>query len=345
MNGEVPGDVAALAPHLGDRVPQLGGTPAIRAFSKGQSNPTFLLDGPKGRAVLRVQPPGALLKGAHAVHREYRVMDALRTTKVPVPKMLLSGGDDASLERRYIVMELVEGVTHWDPALPGLTPARRAAIYDAMCVLLADLHSVDPEAVGLGDYGRPSGYFARQFATWQRQYRAAEVEENPDVERLIAWLAENQPPDDGAVSLVHGDFRIDNMIFSEEGAEVRALLDWELSTLGHPLADLAYQCMQWRLPNANAFKGLGGIARKGSGIPDEATYVARYCALRGLPGIDNWTYYLAFSFFRLAAILQGIYRRYLDGNAANAETALLYGKTVPILAALAVEAIEGKGDY
>lgn len=337
---EVPEDVMALAPLLGKRVPQLGGTPAICAFAKGQSNPTFLLDGPAGSAVLRVQPTGELLKGAHAVDREYRVMEALRDTPVPVPKMLLLGGADETLDRRYIVMEMVQGVTHWDPALPGMSPDDRAAIYDAMCVLMADLHSVDPDKVGLAGYGHPGNYFIRQFATWQRQYRSAELDPYPDVERLIAWLADNQPPDDGQVALVHGDFRIDNIVFAEGSAEVRALLDWELSTLGHPLADLAYQCMQWRLPNNSAFKGLGGIERKGSGIPDEADYVARYCELRGLAGIDNWTYFLAFSFFRLAAILQGIYRRFLDGNAANAETAELYGKMVPILAALAVEATE-----
>ena len=166
------------------------------------------------------------------------------------------------------------------------------------------------------------------------------IRDSPDIERLINWLEANQPPDDGAVALVHGDFRIDNMIFAKNSAEVRALLDWELSTLGHPLADLAYQCMQWRLPHTNAFKGLGGLDRAALGIPDEASYVAAYCRRRGLSGIDNWTFYLAFSFFRLSAILQGIYRRYLDGNAANAETALLYGKTVPILARLATEAID-----
>lgn len=336
----IPDGIAALAPHLGRGVPCLGGVPRILPFGKGQSNPTYLLEGPKGRAVLRAQPPGLLLKGAHAVDREYRVMDALKGTRVPVPAMLMSGGQDDSLNRRYIVMEMVEGVTHWDPALPGLSPSGRAAIYDSMCGLLADLHSVDIDACGLGDYGRPGNYFERQFATWQRQYRAAETTPNTDIERLILWLERNRPADDGAVALVHGDYRIDNMIFAEDSAHVRALLDWELSTLGHPLADLAYQCMQWRLPHDNAFKGLGGLERADLGIPEEAAYVAAYCRRRDLPEIGHWTYYLAFSFFRLAAILQGVYRRYLDGNAANAETALRYGKTVPLLASLAIEAIE-----
>jgi len=335
----IPADIAALAPLISKHVPCLGGVPRILPFGKGQSNPTYLLEGPSGQAVLRVQPPGPLLKGAHAVDREYRVMEALKATKVPVPKMLMIGGHDDGLDRRYIVMQMVEGVTHWDPALPGLSPSQRSAIYDAMGALLADLHSVDIDACGLGDYGRPGNYFARQFATWQRQYRAAETSPNPDIERLIIWLDQNQPPDDGA-ALVHGDYRIDNMIFAKDGPHVRALLDWELSTLGHPLADLAYQCMQWRLPHDNAFKGLAGLNRAELGIPDEAAYVAAYCRRRGLPGIDNWTYCLAFSFFRLAAILQGVYRRYLDGNAANAETALRFGKTVPILAELAITAIQ-----
>jgi len=340
MSAGIPTDIAALAPLLGKEVARLGGTPSIRSLASGQSNPTFLLEGPQGNAVLRTQPAGARLKGAHAVDREYQVMKALAGTKVPVPEMLHKGGEDSTLDRRYIVMELVEGITHWDPALPGMTPVERASIYDAMCILLADLHDVSPEAIGLGDYGRPGNYFDRQFATWQRQYRATETGTNEDVERVIVWLADNQPPDDGKASLVHGDFRIDNMIFAPGSLKIQALLDWELSTLGHPYADLAYQCMQWRLPNNNAFKGLGGIDRAGCGIPGEQEYVARYCELRRIPSIENWSYYLVFSFFRLIAILQGIYRRYLDGNAANAETALRYGETVPILAALAVEEID-----
>lgn len=339
-DASIPGDIAALAPEIARQVQRLGGTPQIRPFGKGQSNPTFLLEGPSCRAVLRVQPPGQLLRGAHAVDREYRVMAALHGSPVPVPEMLLCAGQDDSLDRRYVVMELVEGVTHWDPALPGKTPAERAAIYDAMNALLADLHMIDPVALGLGDFGRADNYFARQLATWTRQYGAAETGTNADVDRLIAWLDANPPPDDGPAALVHGDFRIDNMIFAEDGPQVRALFDWELSTLGNPLADLAYQCMQWRLPHDNAFKGLGGLDRAALGIPDEATYVAAYCHRRGLPGIAHWTHYLAFSFFRLLAILQGIYRRHLDGNAANSETALLYGQTVPILARLAMQAIE-----
>lgn len=339
--GGVPADVAALAPRLGERVPELGGPPRVLPFGKGQSNPTFLLEGPAGSAVLRVQPPGTLLKGAHAVDREFRVMRALRDTGVPVPRVMLLGEAGEGLDRKYLVMERVDGVVHWDPALPGATSDLRARVYGAMCEVLAALHDVDPETVGLGDYGRGGNYFARQIATWERQYRQSQTDELPDVERLIGWLRSARLPDEGRPSLVHGDFRIDNMVFDPAGAPVRALLDWELSTLGHPLADLAYQCMQWRLPNDSTFKGLAGVDRAALGIPDEAAYVAAYCERRGLAGIGDWTFCLAFSFFRLAAILQGVYRRHLDGNAANAETARDYGRTVPVLARLALEAIDG----
>lgn len=342
MTNQPPADIAALAPVIAGKIPHLGAISRITPFGKGQSNPTFLVEGISGNAVLRVQPAGELLKGAHAVDREYRVMDALKKTNVPVPRMLMAGGADETLDRRYIVMEMIEGVTYWDPALPDKTPTERAEIYDAMGALLADLHSVDIETCGLGDFGRPGNYFARQFATWQRQYRAAETAPYPDIEKLILWLEKNQPPDDGKIALVHGDFRIDNIIFCRDKPQVLAMLDWELSTLGHPLADLAYQCMQWRLPNEGAFKGLEGLNRNELGIPDEAGYVAAYCRRRGISGIDHWTYYLAFSFFRLAAILQGIYRRYLDGNAANPETSLQYGETVSLLVDRAIEMIEAE---
>ncbi|GGF00239.1 phosphotransferase family protein [Stappia taiwanensis] len=339
----VPGDVAALAPLLEERLPALGRGVTIAPFGGGQSNPTFLALGSGGEAVLRVQPAGKRLKGAHAVDREFRVMAALHGSRVPVPEMLLSGGEDEWLDRRFIVMQRVEGVVFWDPALPDKTPAERGRVYDAMVTVLADLHDVDIASVGLSDYGRPGNYFARQFATWQRQYRASETGENRDMEQLIAWLDRHLPEDDGTVSLVHGDYRIDNLIFDPEVLAIRAVLDWELSTLGHPFADLAYQCMQWRLPNDGVFKGLGGVDREALGIPDEAAYLAAYCRRRGLARIEGWTFHLAFSFFRLAAILQGIYRRYLDGNAANAETALRYGQTVPVLTALAMAEVERGG--
>ncbi len=341
---EAPPEIAALAPWLSANLPELGRVDALRKFGDGQSNPTYLIEAENGRFVLRAQPPGTLLKGAHRVDREYRVMQALADTGVPVPRMLLLSGEDGPLGRMFFVMEYVEGAIYWDPALPELDASQRARIYDAMNNTLATLHDLDPAALGLADYGRPGDYFARQLATWTRQYRASETDGgHRDIDRLIEWLNENLPDDDGQAGLVHGDYRLDNMIFDPDALTVRAVLDWELSTLGHPYADLAYQCMQWRLPNEGSFRGLAGVDREALGIPDEASYVASYCARRGLDGIPNWSYYLAFSFFRLAAILQGVYRRSLDGNASNATTAKRYGAAVPVLAGLAMEEV-GRAD-
>jgi aminoglycoside phosphotransferase (APT) family kinase protein len=339
---EAPPDIAALAPWLSANLPELGRVAALRKFGDGQSNPTYLIEAEGGRFVLRAQPPGKLLKGAHRVDREFRVMQALAESGVPVPRMLALSGEDGPLGRMFFVMEYVEGTIFWDPALPELSASQRARIYDAMNLTLAALHDLDPAALGLADYGRPGDYFARQLATWTRQYRASETDGgHRDIDRLIVWLEENLPGDDGQSGLVHGDYRLDNMIFDPDALTVRAVLDWELSTLGHPYADLAYQCMQWRLPNEGSFRGLAGLHREALGIPDEASYVASYCSRRGLPEIANWSYYLAFSFFRLAAILQGVYRRWLDGNASNAASAQRYGQAVPLLAELAMDQVHG----
>jgi aminoglycoside phosphotransferase (APT) family kinase protein len=244
----------------------------------------------------------------------------------------------------FYVMGFVEGRILWDPALPDIAEkAERAAIYDAMNGVLATLHDVDYRAIGLADFGKPGNYYERQLSRWSGQYRASETETVPEMEKLLSWLDTHLVPDDGIVSLVHGDYRIDNMIFANDRPEVLAVLDWELSTLGHPYADIAYQCMQWRLPNNSGFRGLGGIDRKAAGIPTEEDYVAAYCARRGLDGIDNWTFYLAFSFFRLAAICQGVYKRSLDGNASNPEKARSYGEAVRLLSRLAVDEIEENG--
>jgi aminoglycoside phosphotransferase (APT) family kinase protein len=335
----IPADIAALAPWLEAHVPGLGQCRGFTQFGDGQSNPTYRIDATGGCFVLRTQPPGQLLKGAHRVDREARIMHALAATDVPVPRVLAQSGPDGPLGRMFVVMSHVEGTIYWDPALPGHTPEARTAIYDAMNETLAALHSVDPAAVGLADFGRPSGYFQRQVSTWERQYRASETETIPDMDRLIGWLADAVADPDEQSGLVHGDYRLDNMIFDPVSHCVVAVLDWELSTIGHPYADLAYQCMQWRLPNEAAFKGLGGVDRAALGIPDEATYVAQYCARRSLPEMTNWQFYIAFSFFRLAAILQGVYRRSLEGNASNAQTGRHYGRAVPVLAALAMEEI------
>ena len=335
-------DAAALAPYLADRIDGFGTLSAITKFNAGQSNPTYLLTSTGGRFVLRTKPPGELLKSAHQVDREYRVMKALGTTSVPVPKVLHLSEDESPIGRQFFVMEYLDGRIFWDPALPEIAGSgERAPIYDAMNATLAALHDVDVDAVGLSDYGRPGSYFERQLGRWTSQYRASETDVIEPMDRLIGWLEKNIPADDGLVSLVHGDYRLDNMIFAHGSARILAVLDWELSTLGHPYSDLAYQCMQWRLPNQSGFRGLGGIDRAAVGIPSEEAYVEAYCRRRHIGGIDNWTFYLCFSFFRLAAICQGVYKRALDGNASNPERAKTMGQAVQLLAALAVEQIEG----
>ncbi|TPN28393.1 phosphotransferase family protein [Mesorhizobium sp. B2-3-3] len=334
-------DQAALAPYLEAAIPGFSGLATIEKFKSGQSNPTYLLKAASGRYVLRAKPPGQLLKSAHQVDREFRVMKALSGTAVPVPEMLHLSAEESPIGRMFYVMNFLDGRIFWDPALPEARDNdERAAIYDAMNATLAALHDVDVEAVGLSDFGRPGNYFERQLARWTSQYRASETGTIAEMDQLIAWLETHMPADDGLTSLVHGDYRLDNLIFAPDRPEVLAVLDWELSTSGHPFADVAYQCMQWRLPHASGFRGLGGIDRAALGLPSEENYVAAYCRRRGLAGIGNWTFFLAFSFFRLAAICQGVYRRALDGNASNPEKAKTYGEAVKLLSHLAARRIE-----
>jgi aminoglycoside phosphotransferase (APT) family kinase protein len=344
MSGSNALDQAALAPYLEEHVPGFAGLEGIEKFNSGQSNPTYLLRARSGRYVLRAKPPGQLLKSAHQVDREFKVLRALAHSPVPAPQVLHLSPEDSPIGRMFYVMSFVEGRIFWDPALAEASGnEERAAIYDAMNEVLAALHEVDVEKAGLADYGRPGSYFERQLARWSSQYRASETGVVADMDRLIAWLEANLPPEDGLVSLVHGDYRLDNMIFAPDRPEVVAVLDWELSTLGHPYADIAYQCMQWRLPHSSGFRGLGGINRSALGIPSEQAYVKAYCRRRGIEPIGNWTFYLAFSFFRLAAICQGVYKRALDGNASNPEKARTYGEAVSLLAGLAVRLLdEGK---
>jgi aminoglycoside phosphotransferase (APT) family kinase protein len=316
-------------------------------FPTGQSNPTYLLETPAQKYVLRRKPPGKLLKSAHAVDREFRVLSALHKVGFPVPHPLALCEDDTVIGSAFYLMELVEGRIFWDPSLPDLPRENRHAIFDAMSEGLAALHKIDVAAVGLADYGKPGNYFARQVQRWSEQYRAAETSTIVDMNNLMTWLIEHLPADDGRVSLVHGDWRIDNMIFDKTQPKLAAVLDWELSTLGHPFADIAYQCMQWRMPSLEEDQprvgvslGLAGVDRKAIGIPTEAEYVANYCRSAGLAGIPDWDFLLAFSFFRYASIAQGVYKRALDGNASNPIRGRRLGEAVPLMAKLAMEIVE-----
>jgi aminoglycoside phosphotransferase (APT) family kinase protein len=336
-------DAMALAGYLAPHLPDFRQAFQLEKFKGGQSNPTYRLTTVKQSYVLRKKPAGILLKSAHAIEREFRVMQALAGTAVPVPKVHLFCADTNVIGTAFFIMDFVEGRIFWDPALLELTRPERGAVYDATNRALVDLHGLDPERIGLADFGRPGNYFARQLSRWLQQYRAAETSRYGDIESLIDWLNAHAPPDDGRISLVHGDYRLDNLIFDQQSPKLLAVLDWELSTLGHPYADLAYQCMQWRLPQTGPFAGLGDLDRDALGIPEEAAYVARYCERAGLPGIAHWTFYVAFSFFRLAAILQGVKRRALAGNASNPERAHLMGEVVPIIGRLAGQMIATEG--
>jgi aminoglycoside phosphotransferase (APT) family kinase protein len=333
-------DTDRLEAYLTQNIPGFEGPLSAEKFPGGQSNPTFKLTAGGTSYVLRRKPPGELLKSAHAVDREYRVITALQDTDVPVPKTYVLCEDDDVIGSMFYVMEFLEGRILWDPALPDARDnAERAAVYDAMNATMAALHNVDVDAVGLSDFGRPGNYFERQLARWTKQYRASETQHIAAMETLLQWLPANMPADDGAVSLVHGDYRLDNMMFHPTEQRVIALLDWELSTLGNPLADLANQCMAWMLPRDGGVAGLQGVDRKSLGIPTDEEYVARYCERTGRDGIDNWNFYIVFSLFRLAAILQGIVKRAQIGTASSTE-AQSRGDAVVPLADMAVALID-----
>jgi aminoglycoside phosphotransferase (APT) family kinase protein len=334
-----PLDLDTLGSYLRTHVQEIGNLKAAEKFSDGQSNPTYLLDTEAGQYVLRRQPPGELLKSAHAVDREFRVIKALQGSEVPVARAIHLCTDRSIIGSLFYVMSFEPGRIYWDPTLPELDAGQRGAIYSEMNRVLAALHDVDVAAVGLDDFGRPGSYFERQVSRWSGQYRATEIDPIPAMDKLIEWLPQNMPADDGKVSLIHGDYRIDNIIFEITGSRARALLDWELSTLGHPYADLAYQCMQWRMARDGVIPGLGDIDRESLGIPNEAQYVAQYCERRGLEGIPDWNFYLVFGFFRFAAILQGVLKRAVDGNASSRK-AFEYGALAAPLANLAVALIE-----
>jgi len=312
-------DERQLEDYLSSHVESFRGPVTVSEFKGGQSNPTYLLEARSGRYVLRRKPPGKLLKSAHAVDREFRVISALYASGFPVPRPYLLCEDDEIIGTAFYIMECVEGRIFWELDLPGLDRDERAAIYDNVNETIARLHTTDIHAAGLDDFGVPGNYFERQISRWSKQYRASETDKNVAMDQLIEWLPENIPADD-SVSIVHGDFRLDNMILHPTEPRVVAVLDWELSTIGHPLADFTYHLMAWEMPEI----GLGSVGLAGKpiadlGIPDEDAYIARYCERTGrAAGIADRNFYSAFNFFRLAAILQGIAGRVRDGTAASA---------------------------
>lgn len=312
-------DLSKLDKWLRENVCDFGGALSAEKFAGGQSNPTFKLSAGDREFVLRRKPPGELLASAHAVDREFRVISALQGSDVPVPGAVALCEDDDIIGSMFYLMEYMEGRVFWDPVLPELNNDDRRAVYDDMNRVLAAMHSVDVEEAGLGDYGRPGNYFERQVGRWSKQYRASETETVPDMEELMVWLSENMPADDGRVALVHGDYRLDNVMFHPTEPKIIAVLDWELSTLGNPIADLAYQVMAWQLPRDAGITGLASVDRKPLAIPDDNNYVTRYCERTGRNEIEHWNFYLAFCFFRLAAIVQGVKKRALDGTASSAE--------------------------
>ncbi len=322
-------DVAALDRYLAEHVAGFRGPTAVRQFRGGQSNPTYLLETPGRTYVLRRKPPGRLLPSAHAVEREYQVITALARTGVPVPQTYVLCEDPAVIGTPFYVMDYVEGRAFTNPMLPGLGPSERAAVYDSMNDELARLHRVDWGALGLGGFGKPGNYFVRQIHRWTSQYRASETERIESMERLIAWLPAHVPPGD-ETTLVHGDYRIGNMLIHPTGPRVVAVLDWELSTLGHPLGDLAYNCLPWRFDAAD-LQGLVGQDVTRLGIPSEEAYVARYCQRMDRTAIPDWDFYIAFAAFRLAAIWQGVIGRVLAGT-ANDPSALEHGARARALA-------------
>ena len=320
-------DTAALQAWLQVALPGFAGPLQVEQFKGGQSNPTFKLITPAASYVMRCKPgPVAkLLPSAHAVEREYRVMAALAGRGVPVPQMLALCEDEAVIGRAFYVMSMVDGRVLWDQSLPGLSRVERGAIYDEMNRVIAALHTVDVGAAGLAAYGKPGNYFERQIGRWGKQYLASITQPIDAMDRLMAWLPTHMPAsarDDAKVSVVHGDYRLDNLVFHPSEPRVLAVLDWELSTLGHPLADFSYHCMAWHIP-PGAFRGIGGLDHAALGIPLEADYVARYCERTGLTTPEvlaaDWNFYLAYNLFRMAAILQGIAKRVEDGTAASAQ--------------------------
>jgi aminoglycoside phosphotransferase (APT) family kinase protein len=335
-------DLEAVSSWMRDTVPGSQPIESAKKIQGGQSNPTYILTAGDKRYVLRRKPGGVLLKSAHAVEREYRVQAALAGTDVPVAKMLALCEDIEVIGSAFYLMTHVEGRAFDDPRLPAVPRVERLPYFKSMAGVLAAIHKIDIDAVGLSDYGPRGNYFRRQIDRWSGQYRASETGDLPAMDRLIDALDRLCPVDDGQVALVHGDFRIDNLLFTPEGPEVRAVLDWELSTLGHPYADLAAVIMQWQMPPGRDGRGLAGVDRKDEGLMTDESFIEEYCALTGRREIPDFGVYLAFCFFRMAAILQGVKRRALDGNASDPERGLKLGALVPRYAEAGLEALDGR---
>ncbi len=311
-------DSSRLDEYLRSHLEGYAGPLTVRQFKGGQSNPTYLLETGGASYVMRRKPPGELLKSAHAVDREYRVISALYAAGFPVPRPYLLCTDEDVVGTMFYVMEFLDGRIVWDLDLPDFSPDERAAVYDSLNETIAALHSFDPASLGLADYGKPGNYFSRQISRWSRQYEASATQVVPAMDRLIAWLPENIP-DDESTSLVHGDFRLDNVVLHPQEPRVIGVLDWELSTIGHPLGDFTYHLMAWQMPDIGiGSTGLAGKNLSELGIPDEDTYIAQYCDRTGRDGISHRNFYSAYNFFRIAAILQGIAGRVRDGTAASA---------------------------
>lgn len=333
-------DTQAVEAYLTANMAGFKGPIVAEKFAVGQSNPTFLLKTPERNFVLRRKPPGVLLKSAHAVDREFRVQKALAGSDVPVAGMHLLCEDDDVIGSAFYVMDHVAGRNFNDPRLDEVDIEQRAQIVASMNQTLAAIHMVDIDAVGLADYGPPGSYFDRQVGRWTKQYRASETETIAPMEELIGWLDANIPADDGRRTLVHGDYRLDNLLFKPDAPQVAAVLDWELSTIGHPFADLAGVIMQWQMPPGAQGRGLAGVDRAAQGLPSDEEFIASYCQRTGLAGIDRFGFYLAFSFFRMAGIIQGVKKRGLDGNASDPERAAKLGAFVPMFAEAGLKAAQ-----
>ncbi len=330
----------ALSNWLSDNLSGFRGPVKAHKFSGGQSNPTFRLTTPDTSYVLRRKPLGTLLKSAHAIEREFRVQEALKPTKVPVADMHVLCEDADVIGSAFYIMSEVRGRIFDDPRLPGLSPGGRSRLIDQMNRVLATIHGVDIDAAGLSDYGPGGNYFHRQVDRWAQQYKATQTDTLPDMVALIDRLQLNIPPDDGQRGLVHGDYRLDNLVFDSNSNTCVAVLDWELSTIGHPYADLASVIMQWQMPAGSQGRGLDGVNRSELGLWSDRRFIETYCQRRGLPEIENFGFYLAFCHFRMGAILQGVKKRALDGTASDPDRAMKLGAYVPEFARKGLKALK-----